>query len=240
MVNPTDAAKPRTIPLGSIPVASGGFLTPFRKGDASARHLQVAGGKAGSKLNKRPARLLRSTTVAYGARPKVIIALLETLRDRGKYKNFLATEFAELIALSDGIFEEKLRQTVYKDAEGKWHRQYTAEERQGALELKMRMLELSLKLANVFHPELDHKRSPMQAVQVVVGDKTLEIRPLSAPLDASYSSPEPSESSIGAVPASGSSPEGGAHERSPVSEKGPVDALKQDKTKGDSCGETKE
>ena len=177
--NQTSDAKPETKPFKTVPVSSGGWLRPFAKGDTSRRHLQVAGGRAGSKLNKRLAKLLRYSSAAYGARPKVILAVLETLQDQGKYKTFLETEFCELVALSDSIFEAKIAKDCYRDASGKWKRYSNTTERQGALELKVRMLELSIKLAYILHPELDHRRGAMQqGVQIVVNDRTVEVLPL--------------------------------------------------------------
>lgn len=180
------------LPPGAIrSPTTGGILYPFRKGDKSRRHLQVAGGRRKSP-EKRLARLLKYAPIAYRYNAKAVLELVGIIIDKQHFRKMLATEFCELAILCDTISQAKLRETIRYDANGKKMRLYNSPQRVAVFEMKARFLELALKLGAQLHG--DGRVGAVQAIQIVTGDgKKVEIRPLSAPIDASYSSEPNSE-----------------------------------------------
>jgi len=132
--------KLRTIPADAVPVKSGGWLRPIVKGTARAHALAVAGGQAAKASNKRLRRILRYSGKVYHVSPKSIRVLLETMMSQQRYKEFLSTEFCELVVLHDAIFESKLAAELYRSEDGKLRYRGDSTGYRSAFELKLRFM----------------------------------------------------------------------------------------------------
>jgi len=148
-----------------------GNLLPFMVGEARARRLGRKGGSVVS-TNKRLKNMLKHSKLAHNVSPKACLELVEILLNEGKYRQFLATELMELAVLSDNYVQEKLRKTIWRDPQGNLHRNYDSEEREKALKVKMRLIELVLKAGFALHPGLvQGGRAQVQAVQINLSDE---------------------------------------------------------------------
>jgi len=83
--------------------------------------------------------------------------------------------------LGDGIIEQRLAKDVYRDQKTNRLRRktFSEEDRARCFEIRARLLELALKLGAQLHGDARH--GAMQAVQVNIDGKTVEVRPLTVP-----------------------------------------------------------
>jgi len=221
-----------------VPAKTGGWLRPIIAGTPRAHALAVAGGQAAKASNKRLRRILRYSGKVYHVSPKSIRVLLETMMSQQRYKEFLSTEFCELVVLHDAIFESKLASELYRDNNGKLRHRGDSAGYKGAFELKLRFMELALRFAKAIHPENYNSANQLQAIQINVDGKRVEVLPLDVaqpgtaqPAPSASNSPDPPRSDL---PSSTASPPAASGEEKPPPPSSEVGAeAKKPKTEGD-------